>query len=44
MQEAKNNAEEIIEDLQQVINAERKRKITQDIQELASAAGLLDNK
>ena len=43
MQDAKNNAEEIIEDLQLVINAERKRKITQDIQELASAAGLLDN-
>lgn len=44
MQEAKNNAEEIIEDLKQVINTERKRKITQEIQELASGAGLLDNK
>ena len=43
MQEAKKNAEEFIVELNQVINAERKRKITQDIQELASAAGLLDN-
>jgi len=44
MQEAKNNAEDIIEDLKQVINTERKRKITQEMQELASGAGLLDNK
>ena len=43
MQEAKNNAEEIIEELNQVINIERKRKITQEMQELASGAGLLDN-
>ena len=44
MQEAKNNAEEIIEELNQVINTERKKKITQEMQELASGAGLLDNK
>jgi F0F1-type ATP synthase gamma subunit len=44
MQEAKNNAEEIIEDLYRVINTERKRRITQEMQELASGAGLLDNK
>lgn len=43
MQEAEDNAEEIIEELQQSINTERKRKITQEIQELASGAGLLDN-
>ncbi|MFN2303467.1 MAG: F0F1 ATP synthase subunit gamma [Anaerolineales bacterium] len=43
MQDAKKNAEEIIEELELLINAERKRKITQEIQELASAAGLLDN-
>lgn len=43
MQEAKDNAQEIIEDLQQTINNERKRKITQEMQELASGAGLLDN-
>lgn len=44
MQEAKNNAEDIIEDLNRVINNERKRQITQEMQELASGAGLLDNK
>jgi len=43
MQEAEDNAEEIMEELQQIINKERKRKITQEIQELASGAGLLDN-
>ncbi len=43
MAEAEDNAEEIIEDLQQIINKERKRKITQGMQELASGAGLLDN-
>ena len=42
MQEAEENAEEIIEELTQVINAERKRKITQEMQELATGAGLLD--
>lgn len=42
MQEAKTNAEEIIEDLGFVINAERKKKITQQMQELAVGAGLLD--
>jgi len=43
MQEAEDNAEEIMEDLQQILNKERKRKITQEMQELASGAGLLDN-
>ncbi len=42
MQEAKTNAEEIIEDLGIVINAERKKKITQQMQELAVGAGLLE--
>lgn len=44
MQEAKDNAEEILEELNRVINAERKRQITQEMQELAAGAGLLDNK
>jgi F-type H+-transporting ATPase subunit gamma len=43
MQEAKDNAQDIIEELQQTLNNERKRKITQEMQELASGAGLLDN-
>ncbi len=43
MQEASENAEEIIEELVRVINAERKRKITQEMQELAVGAGLLDH-
>lgn len=43
MQEAKDNAEDIIEELILVINAERKRQITQEMQELAAGAGLLDN-
>ena len=43
MQEAEDNAEDIIDDLQQTLNRERKRKITQQMQELASGAGLLDN-
>lgn len=43
MQEASENAQEIIEDLVHVLNAERKRKITQQMQELAVSAGLLDN-
>ncbi len=42
LQEASENAEEIIEDLVWVINAERKRKITQQMQELAVSAGLLE--
>lgn len=41
LQEASENAEDIIEDLIWVINAERKRKITQQMQELAVSAGLL---
>ncbi len=44
MQEAKDNAEEILEELNRVLNAERRRKITQEMQELAVGAGLLDNK
>jgi F-type H+-transporting ATPase subunit gamma len=43
MQEASENAEEIIEELVRVLNAERKRKITQEMQELAVSAGLLDH-
>lgn len=42
MQEASDNAEEIIEDLQRVINAERKRQITEEMQELAVSAGLIE--
>lgn len=42
MEEAQQNTEEIIEELSQVINTERKRKITQAMQELAVGAGLLD--
>ncbi len=41
MQEASENAEEIVEELTRVINAERKRKITQEMQELAVSAGLI---
>jgi F-type H+-transporting ATPase subunit gamma len=41
MEEAKKNADEIINDLQMLINIERKKKITQEMQELASGAGLL---
>lgn len=43
MQEASDNAEDIIEDLLRVINAERKRKITEEMQELAVSAGLLEH-
>lgn len=43
MQEASDNAEDIIEDLVRVINAERKRKITEEMQELAVSAGLLEH-
>jgi len=43
MQEASDNAEDIIQDLVQVVNAERKRKITQEMQEIAVSAGLLQN-
>jgi len=42
MQEAKENAEDIIEELNSVINLERKRKITQQMQEQAAGSGLLD--
>lgn len=43
MEEAKDNADEIIRELRQIINAERKRQITQEMQELAAGSGLLDN-
>jgi len=43
MQEASENAEEIIEELVRVVNAERKRRITQEMQELAVSSGLLDH-
>jgi len=43
MQEAEENADEIMEELRRLINAERRRKITQDMQELASGAGLLNS-
>lgn len=42
MQESIDNAEDIIEELQLIINAERKKQITQEMQELATGAGLLD--
>jgi F-type H+-transporting ATPase subunit gamma len=42
MQEASENAEEIIEELVRVVNAERKRRITQEMQELAVGSGLLE--
>ncbi|MDY6873488.1 MAG: F0F1 ATP synthase subunit gamma [Chloroflexota bacterium] len=44
MEDAKQNAEDIIIDLNREINAERRRKITQEMQELAVGAGLIDNK
>jgi len=43
MEEASDNAEEIVEELNRVINAERKRRITQEMQELAVSAGLLES-
>ena len=42
MQESIENADDIIEELQLVINAERKKQITQEMQELATGAGMLD--
>jgi F-type H+-transporting ATPase subunit gamma len=42
LQEASENAEEIIEELIRIINVERKRKITQQMQELAVSSGLLE--
>jgi F-type H+-transporting ATPase subunit gamma len=44
MEEAKQNAQEIIEELNREVNNERKRQITQEMQELAVGAGLIDNK
>lgn len=43
MEEAQKNAEDIVEELNQIIQTERKRKITQDMQELAVGSGLIDN-
>ena len=44
MEEAKQNAGEIITALSQTIQTERKRHITQEMLELAVGAGLIDNK
>ncbi len=44
MEEAHGNAQDIIDEMNQIINTERKRRITQQMQELAVGAGLLDNK
>jgi F-type H+-transporting ATPase subunit gamma len=44
MEEAKQNAQDIIEELNREVNIERKRQITQETQELAVGAGLIDNK
>jgi len=44
MEKAHENAEEIINEMNHIINSERKRSITQQMQELAAGAGLLDNK
>jgi F0F1-type ATP synthase gamma subunit len=44
MEEAKQNAGDIMTALSQEIQAERKRQITQEMQELAVGAGLIDNK
>jgi len=44
MEEAQENAEEIIKEMTQIINTERKKQITQQMQELAAGAGLLDHK
>lgn len=43
LQDAEENAEDIIQDLKTLINTRRKNRITQEMQELASGAGLLDN-
>jgi F-type H+-transporting ATPase subunit gamma len=42
MQDAKDNAGEIIAQLYLIINTERKKQITMEMQELASGAGLLE--
>lgn len=44
MEEAKNNSDDIIINLNRELNIERKRKITREMQELAIGAGLIDNK
>jgi F0F1-type ATP synthase gamma subunit len=41
MQEANDNAEDIIQELVRILNAERKRRITQQMQEIAVSAGLI---
>ena len=43
LEDAQQNADEIIQELKRIIHTERKRKITQQVQELAVGAGLLDN-
>lgn len=43
MEDAGDNAQEIMKELKMIINTERKRKITQEMQELASGSGLLEN-
>lgn len=42
MEDAKDNADDIMMDLNQVINTERKKKITRGMQELATGSGLLE--
>ncbi len=42
MEDAKDNADDIMLELNQVINTERKKKITREMQALAAASGLLD--
>lgn len=44
MEEAQENAEEIINEMNQIINTERKKRITKEMQELAAGAGLLEKK
>lgn len=44
LEKSEENAEDIIEDLNRIIQTERRQKITQQVQELAVGAGLLDNK
>ncbi len=43
LQDAEENAKEMIQDLLTIINTNRRHQITQEVQELASGAGLLDN-
>jgi len=43
LQDAEENTNDIIQELKTYINTKRKNRITQEMQELASGAGLLDN-